>query len=79
MLTSRLYNALWYNNGKKMTVLSYVYAGAGIICLLSGSLTETLLFTVLSEQARVDKASRFLSLAELDSIIAYFDDEADKQ
>lgn len=69
MLTQKLYNKLWFSNGKHMTVMSYVYIVAAVACIVSGSMAAGMLALVLAELSRVDKALKFLSLYDLDAII----------
>jgi len=69
MLTSELYNKLWFSNGKCMTIMSYVYVVAAVACLVSGNIAAGMLALVLAELSRVDKAMKFLALYDLDAII----------
>lgn len=64
----KLYDALWYSNGKSMTIMSYVYIVLGVISL-ADNLTTALMFAVMAELSKVDKAMRFLATEQAELII----------
>lgn len=76
-LNSALFNALWFSNGKKCTVMSYVYLVCGI-----ASLTEdpalAMTFAIMAELSKVDKEVRFLATEQAAEIIKFHDDEDKK-
>lgn len=73
-LNSKLFNALWLTNGKKCTIMSYVYLICGI-----ASLTEdpalAMTFAIMAELSKVDKEVRFLATEQAQEIIKFNDDE----
>lgn len=78
-MNSKQYKALWYNNGKSMTLLSYVYAVCAVIALVSGDTATAGLFAVLAEVARVDKATRIACVDIANEVIAEGDKHDDSQ
>ena len=76
-LNSTLFNSLWYSNGKKCTIMSYIYLICG-----AASLTQdpalAMTFAIMAELSKVDKEVRFLATEQAQEIIK-FNDEEDKK
>lgn len=81
-LNSHLFNSLWGLNGKKCTIMSYVYIILGFILFIADGDTSSALFCgVLAELSKVDKELRFLSVEQAQEIIEVNDkaDDDDEQ
>jgi len=77
-MTSGLYNALWFDNGKKLTLMSYIYIVLGIGCLIYGDTTAAMLALVMAELNRVDKDQRILGIDQTE-LILYESDHPDEK
>lgn len=67
-MNTQIYNSLWFSNGKSMTMMSYVYLVLGAISL-TDDITTALMFCVMAELSRVDKATRILCVEQAEAII----------
>ena len=68
-MNSNLYTALWFDNGKKLTLVSYIYMALGFGCLLFGDPIVSMLIMVMAELNRVDKDVRCLGVEQTEAII----------
>lgn len=68
-MNSNLYTALWFDNGKKLTLVSFIYMALGFGCLLFGNEVVAMLILVMAELNRVDKDVRCLGVEQTEAII----------
>jgi hypothetical protein len=68
-MNSNLYTALWFDNGKKLTLVSLIYMALGFGCLLAGSEIVAMLVLVMAELNRVDKDQRILGIEQTEAIL----------
>ena len=68
-ITSEIFNALWFTNGKALTLMSYVYIVAAIACIVAGNAVAGMLALVLAELNRVDKEARVLTCEQAAAIV----------
>ena len=76
-LNTKLYNAIWMTNGKRMTIMSYVYLLCGVLSL-TDDITTALMFAVMAELSKVDRDVRFLAVEQAGEIIKFNDEEDEK-
>ena len=68
-INSNLYRALWFDNGKKITLMSLVYVALAIGCMIYGDVTAGMLALVMAELNRVDKDVRILGIEQTEAIL----------
>lgn len=68
-MNSKLYNALWFDNGKKLTLVSFIYMALAFGCLLYGNEVVAMLILVMAELNRVDKDQRILGIEQTEAIL----------
>jgi len=68
-MNSGLYLALWFDNGKKLTLVSFIYMALAFGCLLYGSEIVAMLLLVMAELNRVDKDVRILGIEQTEAIL----------
>jgi len=78
IINSGLYRALWFDNGKKLTLMSYIYIVLGIGCLIYGDTTAAMLALVMAELNRVDKDVRISCICDTE-VILYEGDNPDEK
>ena len=68
-MNSNLYTALWFDNGKQLTVVSLAYMALGLGCLLFGNEIVAMMVLLMAELNRVDKDVRCLGVEQTEAII----------
>lgn len=68
-MNSNLYTALWFDNGKKLTLVSCVYLVLGTVCLFLGNEVVAMMVLLMAELNRVDKDVRCLGVEQTEAII----------
>lgn len=76
-LNTHVYNALWSSNGKKCTIMTFIYTAVAVGCMMYGDTVVGMLCLVMAELSKVDKELRFLAVEQAEDIIKA-NDEADK-
>lgn len=77
-LNSKLFNSTWYSNGKKCTIMTYVYLFLGVVSL-TDDITTAMMFAVMAELSKVDREVRFLATEQAQEIIAFNDKQDDEE